>query len=154
MIITFCGHSKYSEGATDESKLLKLFDELSNGGEGITFYLGGYGDFDAFCKKCAKQYKALHPNAKLLFITPYLDKWLDDRREYLQREYDGIIYPEIENVPLRYAISKRNEWMVREADHVIAYVRSHYGGAYQTLLYAHKHNKPYTNLYKGNYELY
>lgn len=153
MIITFCGHSKYSEGATDESKLLTLFDELSNG-EDITFYLGGYGDFDAFCKKCAKQYKALHPNAKLLFITPYLDKWLDDRREYLQREYDGIIYPEIENVPLRYAISKRNEWMVREADHVIAYVRSHYGGAYQTLLYAHKHNKPYTNLYEGEYELY
>ena len=36
----------------------ELFDELSNG-EDITFYLGGYGDFDAFCKKCAKQYKVL-----------------------------------------------------------------------------------------------
>lgn len=58
MIITFCGHSRYIGDVKDESKLLALFDELSNG-EDITFYLGGYGDFDAFCKKYAKQHKAL-----------------------------------------------------------------------------------------------
>ena len=31
MIITFCGHSRISKDAKDESKLLALFDELSNG---------------------------------------------------------------------------------------------------------------------------
>lgn len=53
MIITFCGDSRIGKNDKDESKLLSLVDELSNG-EDITFYLGGYGDFDAFCKKCAK----------------------------------------------------------------------------------------------------
>lgn len=153
MIITFCGHSTYSGSANDEEKLIKLFDEISNG-EDITFYFGGYGGFDAFCKQCATKYKQLHPNTKLLFITPYLGKWLDNRKEHLQIEYDEIVYPEIESVPPKFAISKRNEWMVQQSDHVIGYVKTHFGGAYNTLLYAHKHKKTYTNIYQGNYKLY
>lgn len=113
MIITFCGHSTYSGSANDEQKLIKLFDEISNG-EAITFYFGGYGGFDAFCKDCAKKYKLSHPNTKLLFITQYLGKWLDNRKEHLQIEYDEIVYPEIESVPPKFAISKRNEWMAQQ----------------------------------------
>ena len=56
MIIRFCGHSRHIGDVKDGSKLLALFEELSNG-EDITFYLGGYGDFDIFCKNCAKRYK-------------------------------------------------------------------------------------------------
>ena len=41
-----------------------------------------------------------------------------------------------------------------QVDYLFSYVKTHYGGAYKTLLYAHKHKKPYTNLYNGNYELY
>ena len=44
--------------------------------------------------------------------------------------------------------------MINHSDHLIAYVRTHFGGAYNALLYADKHNKPYTNLYSDNYELY
>ena len=67
---------------------------------------------------------------------------------------DDILYPELEQTPLKFAISKRNEWMVKQADYVFAYVNTHYGGAYNALLYTAKHNKPYMNLYSGNYELY
>ena len=83
-----------------------------------------------------------------------MGKWLDERKDYLEKEYDEIVYPEIENTIPKFAISKRNEWMINQADYVFAYVQTHYVGAYKTLLYAHKHHKPYTNLYKGNYELY
>ena len=38
--------------------------------------------------------------------------------------------------------------MVKQADYVFAYVNTHYGGAYNALLYAAKHNKPYMNLLK------
>ena len=153
MIITFFGHSSYRNEPDDESRLLALFEDVSNG-EQIDFYLGGYGNFDAFAKNCAKKYKETHPDARVVFITPYLGKWLDERKEYLEKEYDEIVYPEIENAIPKFAISKRNEWMVNHADYVFAYVQTHYGGAYKSLLYAHKHQKPYTNLYKGNYELY
>ena len=63
-------------------------------------------------------------------------------------------YGGFDNFALKCAIIKRNEWMVDQADYLFSYVKTHYGGAYKTLLYAHKHNKRYTNLYQGNYELY
>ena len=86
--------------------------------------------------------------------TTLLDVFTNAGGFYFEKEYDEIIYPEIDSVPLKFAISKRNEWMVKQADYVIGYVCTHYGGAYKTLLYAHKHKKPYTNLNKGNFELY
>lgn len=153
MIITFCGHSSYSPKQEDEEEMLKLFENISKNEE-ITFLLGGYGGFDGFSRYCASKYKETHPNAKLVFVSPYLGKWLDERKETIKDRYDEIIYPELENVPPKFAITKRNEWMVNQADYIIAYVQTHYGGAYNSLLYAYKHKKPYTNLYKENYELY
>ncbi len=153
MIITFFGHSNYASGLGDEERLLKLLEIVACDDQ-VFFYLGGYGGFDRFACKCARRYKQRHKNAKLIFITPYLGKWLNERKEFLEKYYDEIVYPEIENVPQRFAIIKRNEWMVDRADYVFGYVRTHYGGAYRTLLYAHKHKKPYTNLYQGDYELY
>lgn len=153
MIITFCGHSDYLEHKEDEERLLSLLETIANGRH-VDFYLGGYGKFDSFAKKCAEKFKKTHNDAKIIFVTPYLNKWLDDRREYLEKEYDEILYPELENTPLRYAIAKRNEWMINHSDYLIAYVRTHYGGAYNALLYADKHKTPYTNFYLEDYELY
>ena len=153
MVITFCGHSNFISEQGDESRLLSLLEEISKGQQ-IDFYLGGYGNFDHFAKECAKKFKEKHPSSRVIFITPYLNNALYERKDYFEKEYDEIIYPEIESVPLKFAISKRNEWMVKQADYVIGYVCTHYGGAYKTLLYAHKHKKPYTNLNKGNFELY
>jgi len=153
VIVTFCGHSDFCNKQDYEYQLLRLIEEISKGQQ-IDFYLGGYGNFDYFAKECAKKFKEKHPHSRLIFITPYLNKWLDDRRDYLVKEYDEIIYPDLESVPLKFAISKRNKWMVNQADYVIAYVCTHYGGAYNTLIYAHKRNKPYTNIYNGDYKLF
>ena len=153
MIITFCGHSSYTDELDDEKRLLCGLEQVIHG-ENVSFYLGGYGGFDAFAYRCAKKYQQKYANAELVFIAPYLGNWLEERKEFLQKQYDSIVYPDIENVPPKFAILKRNEWMVNKADYLFAYVRTHYGGAYKTLLYAHKHKKPYTNLYQGNYELY
>ena len=153
MIIAFCGHSTYTGSLEDEKRLLKLLQKVACNNQ-IDFYLGGYGNFDAFALKCAKRYKEYNRNAKLVFITPYLGKWLSDRKDILKVNYDEIVYPEIERVPRKFAIIKRNEWIIDRADYVFAYVKTHYGGAYRTLLYADKNKKPYTNLYQGEYKLY
>ena len=60
--------------------------------------------------------------------------------------YDSIVYPPIEKTPPRFAISKRNEWMISKADLVIAYVSRTYGGAYQTLQFARRKKKRVINL--------
>lgn len=153
MIVTFCGHRDYIGNFADEQLLLELFEKTINGA-GVQFYIGGYGNFDKFALKCAHLYKNIHSNATIVFVTPYLDKWLNDRKSIIEYNYDTTIYPPIENAPQNLAVLKRNEWMISQSDYVFAYVKAHYGGAYKALLYAHKQNKPYTNLYKGNYQLY
>ena len=55
--------------------------------------------------------------------------------------YDETVYPPLESVPKRYAISRRNEWMVCESDGVVAYVMRGFGGAAKTLDYARRKKK-------------
>lgn len=153
MIITFCGHSNYLGTLEDEQRLLNLIESVAKDNQ-VDFYLGGYGNFDFFALKCAKKYKENHPNANLIFVTPYLNKWLKDRRDFLEKNYDEILYPELEDIPQQFAILKRNEWMINQCDFIFCYVTTHYGGAYKSLLYAHKRKKTYINLYQGDYDLY
>lgn len=49
-----------------------------------------------------------------------------------ETQYKNTLYPEgLESVPLRFAISHRNKWMVEKSDYVIAYVNWNFGGAAQ-----------------------
>ena len=153
MIVTFCGHSSFTASYQQEEDVVKLIKNVAKN-DCVTFYLGGYGKFDIFALGCAHKYKNLFENTKIVFITPYLGDWLQKRKNDILNVYDSVIYPPLENVPYKFAISKRNQWMVQQSDFVIAYVSTHFGGAYKTLLYAHKQNKPYVNLYMGKYELY
>ena len=137
MIITFCGHSDFSEQVGMRKQALEIIESVSMG-EAVDFYLGQYGNFDSFGFGVAKEYKATHSDSKLIFVTPYLAKsYLSTRTN----GYDEVIYPIEDNVPPRFAISYRNKWIVEKSDIVIAYVKRSSGGAYQTLKYAEKHNK-------------
>ena len=68
-------------------------------------------------------------------VIPYLN------REYNTELYDNTTYPPLEDVPMKFAISRRNEWMVDQADVVVAYVTHGWGGAAATLQYAERKNK-------------
>ena len=61
----------------------------------------------------------------------------------MQRQgmYDAVVYPPIEDTPPKYAISKRNEWMITKADLIIAYVNCKHGGAYKSLCFAKRKKK-------------
>ena len=79
--------------------------------------------------------KARYTQIRSVLVLPYLD------REYDASAYNETVYPPLENVPKRYAISKRNEYMVDMADIVIAYVVYSLGGAFKTLEYAKRRQK-------------
>lgn len=145
MNITFFGHSFFSNKEDSEEKMIKLIENIS-GGKEINFLLGGYGQFDDFAYLCAKKYQEKHNNCKLIFVSPYLNPEyykLKNAKEY----YDESIYPPIESTPLRFAISKRNEWMIDNSDYIIFYVNVKYGGAYNALKYCIRKGKKYTNIY-------
>ena len=152
LIITFCGHSKIYDGREElQEKVIAAIEEFAKGEE-ITFYLGGYGSFDIIALFACKEYKERHPDAKILFVSPYLDEAYFRNRENYLKECDGIIYAETENTPRKYAILKRNEWMVKNADYLIAYVNHGWGGAAKSLLYAVKHKKAYRNIGTKTFE--
>ena len=83
----------------------------TNGQPQIEFYLGGYGNFDKIAKKICLKFKQINKNEKICFITPYKDE------NYLKKHrhiYDEIIFPDISKTPKKYAIYKRNLWIVKK----------------------------------------
>ena len=110
----------------------------------MRFFLGEYGNFDKFGYECAYKFKQKHSSARLIFITPYISSGVQIHS--MQNRFDLILYPSLENIPPRYAISHRNKWMVEQADIVFAYVTHHYGGAYQMYHHAQKKGKKIYNI--------
>ena len=129
LIITFCGHSKIVDKEAVRERLTSEICNLLSSGY-TTFYLGGYGDFDLMAASVLREMKDSYPSIDRVLVLPYLD------RKYDEKLYDSTVYPPLESVPKRFAISKRNEWMVEQADVVIAYVTHDWGGAVKTLEYA------------------
>lgn len=148
MIVSFAGHSAISS----KSKIKELVKEqLRNhiiNAEPITCYLGGYGDFDEICTCACKELKQESINIELVYITPYLHLSEQAKMKEMQAYglYDTTIYPPIENTPPRYAILKRNEWMMTNADIVIVYINHTYGGAYRSFQVAKRKKKKIINI--------
>ena len=134
--VPFCGYSKLS--LKKENTLFPIIcteaERLINNGAD-TFLLGGYGNFDYLCAQAVKKLKDKYPHITSILVIPYLN------RTYNDELYDLTEYPPLERVPPRFAISKRNEYMVQKADVVIAYVKYDFGGASTTLNYAIRKKK-------------
>ena len=145
MIINFCRHSNclFNNDVKEQLKNILVGEIIKN----LTckFYLCGYGDFDGLCLRTLKELKNDFPKIKIIFITPYLDKNYS-KLEFAKYHYDDVIFPPLESVLHKFAILKRNEWMVDEADLVIAYVMYSWGGAAKTLEYAKRKKKTIINL--------
>jgi hypothetical protein len=65
---------------------------------------------------------------------------------YVKEMYDSIIYPEIEDKPLRFAIVYRDRYIVENSDVIISFVQHKSGGAYKAVRYAEKIGKAVKNL--------
>ncbi len=145
MIIAFVGHGSGIDSKKVKTALLQAIGPYLH--EKIDFYLGGYGDFDIICANVLRNNRP--KNCKLIFVTPYILESYKHRLKYIcsQELYDEIVYPDIEHVPYKFAISKRNEYMIDCADLVIAYIDHTWGGAYKTYRYALRKGKTIINLY-------
>lgn len=102
-----------------------------------------YGNFDNTCAFIIKNLKRYYNNIKSVYVTPYIIQSYANRLKDIANSelYDEIIYPGIENVPLKYAVCARNKYMIDSSDIVIAYVINNWGGAYRSLSYAKRKHK-------------
>ena len=134
MTVTFYGHSTIYKTEGFSKWLDMILPSFIEGGA-VTFYLGGYGAFDGLAASALRKQKKTYPHIELILVLAYLNRDIDASR------YDDTTYPPLEKVPLRYAIVKRNEWMVRQSDVVISGVTHSWGGAAKTLEFAQRKKK-------------
>ena len=131
-------HIFWSQGLTKKIEpILNLTVENLIKNCGVTeFYIGNHGNFDAMARRVLEDFSSLYPITYSIVLA-YLPEH--------KNEYDTLrntIYPEgIETVPKRFAISRRNKWMIEQADFVVTYVTCNFGGAWQFKRLAEKSAK-------------
>lgn len=134
MNVTFCGHSELPQEEIVSAWLDMILPPLIDQGAN-TFYLGGYGNFDSMAAAAVRRQKRRYPHIEAVLVLPYLDCPPD------ASGYDRTTYPPLEEVPRRFAIVKRNQWMVDASDVIICCVTHDWGGAAKTLAYAERKHK-------------
>ena len=139
-VCTFFGHS---DGyGLDRDMLCCAIEGLI--GQGVdTFYVGNHGVFDAAVRACLKKLCRQYPHICYAVVLAYLP------REKQSDDFSDTIYPEAVEAGLpKFAIDRRNKWMLQQADIVICHIRHTWGGAYKFVRLARKQGKRVINLYE------
>lgn len=113
----------------------------------VEIYIGRNGDFDLDAATVVKRVqKAMgKENNEFICVLPYPVRFIEDYEKY----YDRVLIPEsIGRTHPKSAITKRNRWMVEQADLFVCYVESEEGGAYAAMKYAERLHKKIINLAK------
>ncbi len=134
MSVTFCGHAQVNDIIKVRNRLFRITKNLIEDGE-RTFYLGGYGEFDRLAAAVLSEHKENYPEIERILVLPYLDIKPD------MKDYDASVYPPLEHVPRRYAILRRNMWMVDQAGTLVGHVTHAWGGAAKTFEYVQRRGK-------------
>ncbi len=137
---TFFGHRDcYS---LDEQVLIDAIEDLiRNGVE--TFYVGNQGQFDSAVYSCLKQLREEYPYIRICVVLAYFPTATSG--------YDDMadtMYPEIEGHP-KFAIERRNRWMLDQSEYCICYINHTWGGAYKFAQKALRCGKIVMNLGKA-----
>ena len=89
------------------------------------FYFGHQGQFDSMVYSVLKELKAKYPQIRYTVVLAYMPN------EHIKEVYgEDTLFPDgLETVPKRFAISKRNDWMILHSDIAVCYVWKVTGGA-------------------------
>lgn len=142
MVISFCGHRDFTPDAEKEKTIIDILLKYAETEQEVICYTGGYGAFDWFAASCINKAKKAAHNIVNCLVVPYITSSYLERISLHTKELDEVIYPPLENIPPKFAIIRRNEWMIDNSDLLIAYVKYSWGGAAKTLEYAKRRGKP------------
>lgn len=120
---TFFGHRTVPQEIND--KLHSLLVELIEQKNVSRFYVGNQGEFDTIARKQLEELKEQYPFIEYRIVLAYMP---GKKTPFSLDDTKNTIYPEgLEQAPLRYAISRRNRWMIENTDFVVTYVASSFG---------------------------
>lgn len=113
---TFFGHRHIYEKieVALETLLMKLIENNVS-----IFYIGSQGDFDHIVINILKSLKNIYPHICYYVVLAYIPT---EKNNHITDNYENTIYPDgLEFVPPKYAILKRNRWMIENSDYVVFY---------------------------------
>ena len=136
---TFFGHRDVTEEL--EPILYSVITDLIKNQKADKFYVGNHGAFDYTVIKILKSLSKLYSNICYFIVLAYLPTTNSGI------DFSQTIFPDgLENVPPKFAIKKRNIWMIEKSDIVVTYVTRGFGGAAQFKELAEKKGKRIINL--------
>ena len=138
MVCTFFGHRDVPSGVREVLKT--LICDLIEKENADTFYVGNQGAFDYMARGVLKELKARYSHINYLVVLAYMPT----AKAIFNAD---TLYPDgLESVPQKFAILKRNEWLIENSDTVVTYVKYSFGGANKFTDLAEKKNKWVINL--------
>ena len=140
MTCTFFGHRDCYDVDTENLRYT-IENLISLGVE--TFYVGNQGYFDRIVFECLLKLKEIYPQLRIFVVLAYLPI-----AKSIYDPYSGYsIYPEgIEIGPPRFAIERRNKWMLEQSDYCLCCVNYSRGGAHKFALQAKRKGLTVINL--------
>ena len=119
----FFGHREVTHNI--RSNLTAIIEKLTTEDVVTEFYVGNQGQFDSMVYSVLKELKAKYPNIRYTVVLAYMPD------EHIKEVYgEDTLFPDgLENVPKKYAISKRNDWMIQQSSYAVCYVHKITGGA-------------------------
>ena len=137
---TFFGHRECLDSL--KFQLTEVLIDLITNRNADMFYVGNQGRFDAIVRGVLRELKKEYPEINFAVVLAYIP---GKQNEY--DNYSDTMLPEgIESVHPRYAISWRNNWMLRQSDYVVTYITHAWGGAAQYAAKAARQGKNVINL--------
>ena len=115
----FFGHREITHNI--RPKLTEIIEKLI-AVDGVTeFYVGHQGQFDIMVYSVLKELGEKFPQIRYTVVLAYMPD------EHIKELYgENTLFPDgMENVPKRFAISKRNDWMLKHSDTAILCVEGH-----------------------------
>ena len=139
-VCTFFGHRECPDSI--KTQLREVLVDLVTNHDVDMFYVGNQGRFDAIVRSVLREMKTDYPQINYAVVLAYMP---GKQTEY--DDYSDTMLPEgIEAVHPRYAISWRNNWMLRQSDYVVTYITHSWGGAAQFAEKALRHSKQVINI--------
>ena len=137
---TFFGHRDCPD--TVKPRLRQVLIELIENHNVDMFYVGNQGRFDAIVRSELRDLQRAYPQINYAVVLAYMP---GKQTEY--DDYSDTMLPEgIESVHPRYAISWRNNWMLKQSDYVVTYITHSWGGAAQYSAKGERQGKRVINL--------
>ena len=122
MICTFFGHRDAPDAI--RPLLRETLAELIERQEIRHFYVGNQGNFDAMARSVLAELQTTY-EIRYEVVLAYMPQKTDP----IFKNIPTVLPEGIEAVPRRFAIERRNRWMIERSDIVVAYVTRSFGGA-------------------------